>query len=222
MKYYPVFLDLRRKNCLVAGGGSVAERKIRSLLAAGAKVVCVSDGFSPGILKLSRKKNLTLRKEKIPGSPFSGWLLKNVFLVIGATSSPAVNAGIFKACRKKNILVNAVDDAGHSNFIAASVLNRGLLSIAVSTGGASPLLAKKIRERLEKMFGPECDLFLRFMARQRQGVMARVRESGRRKKIFEALTGPKFFNLFKSARPGTIAKKYREILKRHGVGKKKL
>lgn len=217
MKYYPVFLDLKGKPCLVAGGGRLAERKIRSLLSAGAKIVCLSKTFTPGILLLARKKKIHLRRSLLSSRSLPAVFLSKFFLVIGATSSSAVNAGIFEACRKKNILVNAVDDAEHCNFIAPSIVKRGLLTIAVSTGGASPSLAKAIRTRLGKLFGPEYGLFLSFMARQRKGLLARVPAPGKRKKIFGEMTGSKFMSLFAKDNPSAIRKEYRSILKKYGV-----
>lgn len=217
MKYYPVFLDLKGKSCLVAGGGRVAERKTRSLLAAGAEVVCVSEKFTPGILQLARKKKILLRKEILSPRSFSGGRLKGFFLVFGATSSSAVNAGIFKACRKKNILVNAADDVEHCNFIAPAILSRGLLTIAVSTGGASPTLAKRIKARLEELFGPEYALFLSFMARERKSILARVATPGKRKKIFAEMTAPEILGLFARKNTAAVNKGYHSILRKYGV-----
>ena len=213
MRYYPVFLDLKGKSCLVVGGGVVAERKIRSLLAAGAKVVCLSVAFTPVILVLARKKKITIRKIKITGAGVLKTPLKNISLVIAATSSSEVNAAVFKACRNGKVLVNAVDDAAHCDFIAPSVMTRGLLTIAVSTGGASPLLAKKIRKRVGKLFGPEHERFLRFMSRRRRKIYRAVSDPKKRKKVFEKLTGMKFINLFKRARPEIIEKEFKAALK---------
>lgn len=195
----------------------MAERKIRSLLSSGAKVVCLSGQFTPGIKTLARQRRLLLRKTKISGRAFLKGYLKKAFLVIAATSSPAINAGIFAACRKRNILVNAVDDAKHCNFIAPSVLSRGLFSIAVSTGGASPLLAQRVRKRLGRMFGPEYAAFLRFMAGKRKSVLGKVKKPGKRKQIFRDLTDANFLDLFRHGRGKRIAQKYHEILTRHGV-----
>jgi len=213
MRYYPVFLDLKGKSCLVVGGGAVAERKIRSLLAAGAKVICLSTAFTPVISELARKKKITIRKIKIAKPGAFKTPLRNIFLVIAATSSSQVNTAIFKACRSRNVLVNAVDDARHCDFIAPAVVTRGLLSIAVSTGGASPLLAKKIRKRIGKLLGPEYGRFLRFMSRHRQKIYRAVNDPEKRKKVFEKLTGMKFINLFKRARPEIIKKKFKAVLK---------
>ncbi len=198
---------------MVAGGGQVAERKIRSLLAAGAKVICVSSAFNPVILKLARKKKITIRKMKLAGAGALKTSLRNIFIVIAATSSSQMNTAIFKACRRKNILVNAVDDAAHCNFIAPSVATRRSLSIAVSTGGASPFLAKSIRKRLGKMFGPEYGNFLRFMSQRRKKIHLAVNDPEKRKKIFKKLTEMKFINLFKHARPEIIEKRFGAILK---------
>lgn len=191
----------------------MAERKIRSLLAAGAKVICLSPAFTPVISQLARKKKITIRNIKIAGPGAFKTPLKNILLVIAATSSSEVNAAIFKACRKANVLVNAVDDAAHCDFIAPSVMSRGLLTIAVSTGGASPLLAKKIRKRVGKLLGPEYGRFLRFMSRRRREIYRAADEPKKRKKVFEKLTEIEFINLFKRARPQIIEKRFTAVLK---------
>lgn len=215
MAHYPVFLDLENKTCLVVGGGKIAERKVRSLLRAKAKVLCVSDRFGPGILRLIERGQVQgIRRRLSPKQNFSRWI-RNVSLAIGATSSPLVNAKVYEACRRKNLLVNVVDDPDHSNFIAPAILRRGPLSIAISTGGASPLFAKTIRERMERIFGPEYGSFLRFMARERRKIMERLHDAPARKKLFQDLVRSGLLKLFRSRDSRAIRKKYESILARH-------
>ena len=145
---YPLFLDLKGQRCLVFGGGEVATRKIEALLKRGAEVRCVSREFSPPLRRLSRRKKsqLILKRSKESALPLAG-----ARLVIAATSDRNFNARVAEACRKKKIWVNVVDDPELCDFYVPAVLERGPLQVAISTGGASPLFARRLREELEKV-----------------------------------------------------------------------
>lgn len=220
--HYPAFLDLTNKRCLVIGGGKVAERKIRVLLKAGARVHCFSDTFSPGILKLAKKRLVSVTLKKLAKRPLSSSQLKNIFLVIGATSSPLLNRKVYEACRQRNILVNSVDDPQHSNFIAPAVMNRGPLAIAISTGGASPQLAKTVRERMEQLFGHEYASFLKFMSKERRKIISLVKDTRQRKKVFQDLVTSGILNLFRNGNKRAIRKRYEAVLLKHGIRKESL
>jgi precorrin-2 dehydrogenase/sirohydrochlorin ferrochelatase len=142
--YFPVFLDLRGVLCLVVGGGEVAQRKAEGIRAAGGQVKVVAEvcvGMPEGV-ELERR---TFRESDLEG----------VSLVFAATDDRAVNAGIAKMARTRNLWVNAVDDPQACSFILPALVRRGDLVIAVSTGGQSPLLARSIKEELEERFGSE-------------------------------------------------------------------
>ncbi len=145
---YPLFLDLQGQRCLVFGGGEVATRKIEALLKRGAEVRCVSRDFSPSLRRLRRKKTSQLILECFRGNRIS---LNGARLVIAATSERNFNARVARACRKKKIWVNVVDDPELCDFYVPAVLERGPLQVAISTGGASPLFARRLREELEKV-----------------------------------------------------------------------
>jgi len=145
---YPLFLDLEGQRCLVFGGGEVATRKIEALLKRGAKVRCVSRDFSPSLRRLARKKNSELVLQRSKGSVVP---LNGVRLAIAATSDRNFNARVAEACRGKKIWVNVVDDPELCDFYVPAVLERGPLQVAISTGGASPLFARRLREELEKV-----------------------------------------------------------------------
>jgi len=142
--YYPVFLDLKGRECLVVGGGEVALRKAEALSAAGANVTRVTPecSISPAGIHVMRRA-------------FQDSDLDGMFLVIAATNDRSVNAGIAQKAKALHILVNAVDDPGACSFILPAVVKRGDVVLAVSTGGQSPILARRIKERLEQLFGPE-------------------------------------------------------------------
>jgi len=138
-KGYPLFLNLEGERCLVFGGGKVALRKIQALLKRGARVTCVSKEFCAPVKKMKIKR---IRDSRI--------FLNGARLVIAATSDRAFNARVVRECRRRKIWVNVVDDPALCDFTVPAVMERGPLQIAISTGGASPLFAKRLREALEK------------------------------------------------------------------------
>lgn len=215
--HYPVFLDLKDKRCVVFGGGRIAERKVRDLARSGAKVTVVSESFRPALKTQAKRGGVRLLVRRIrPETPLENFLA-GATLVIAATSSPAVNRKVFLLCRKRRLLVNAVDDPEHSTFIAPAVFRRGALAVAISTGGASPLLAKKIRRELSATFGAEYGAFLRFMARVRPRLLARLKDPRRKKRLLQDLADPRFIALFRQGDRRTVRRKYRAILKEHGM-----
>ncbi|TLM99451.1 bifunctional precorrin-2 dehydrogenase/sirohydrochlorin ferrochelatase, partial [bacterium] len=145
---YPVCLDLRRKKCLVAGGGKVAERKIRALLDCGAEVYVVSPQLTTELAGMARTGEIVHIERNYTTTD-----LENAFLVISATDDEKTNRRVAGDCLERNILINVVDDPANCNFIVPAVFRQGALSISVSTEGKSPMLARKIREDLTAVFG---------------------------------------------------------------------
>ena len=148
--HYPVFLDIHGLRCLVVGGGPVAYRKAKTLLEHGAAVTVVSPDLCPEMKNLARDTNV----RAVLGEYDAG-NLRGVFLAIAATDDARVNRRVAAEARERAVLVNVVDDLESSGFIAPSYLRRGDVTIAISTGGASPALARRIRIKLEAEFGPE-------------------------------------------------------------------
>ncbi|HEU20684.1 MAG TPA: bifunctional precorrin-2 dehydrogenase/sirohydrochlorin ferrochelatase [Deltaproteobacteria bacterium] len=182
VEYYPVSLDIRKKRCVVVGGGDVAERKVERLLACGAEVSVVGMELTSTLDALARDKKIchivdTYKREYIEGA----------FLVIGATDDDEVNGQVATDSRWNNIWVNIVDDPARCDFIVPSVLRQGDLTIAISTGGKSPALAKQIREELETKFGPEYGILLMIMGMIREKITARGAPSDMNKKLFESV-----------------------------------
>ncbi|MBI4970607.1 MAG: bifunctional precorrin-2 dehydrogenase/sirohydrochlorin ferrochelatase [Candidatus Omnitrophica bacterium] len=155
--YYPIFLNLRGRSCLVIGKGIEARRKSKALREAGAKVSVVS---------------------KPPAR------LEKFFLVVAATNNPAWNRQISKMCFRQNKLVNVVDVPGLCNFIHPSRFRQGPLQIAVSTGGASPALARHIRETVQKNWGKSWGRLLEFLKKNRRGISKKMANTRFRRKIF--------------------------------------
>ena len=148
--YYPVFLNVEGKKCVVVGGGQVALRKVGALLEYGAEVEVISSDLCPELAELAESGEiLALIREYQAGD------LKNAFVAIAATDNNEINRQVVAEARKRIVLVNVVDDADNSDFIVPSRLRRGEVTIAISTGGKSPALARKIHSRLEKEMGDE-------------------------------------------------------------------
>lgn len=148
--YYPLFINLRGKKCVVIGGGQVALRKVIPLLECGAEVTVVSPGFVPELKRLKGKKAIALAQRS-----FKPEDLKDAAFVIAATDSKEINQEIAERGKKQGALVNVVDDPEDSDFIVPSFFRRGDLTLAVSTGGASPAFARKIRAWLEESIGED-------------------------------------------------------------------
>jgi precorrin-2 dehydrogenase/sirohydrochlorin ferrochelatase len=206
MRYYPVYLDVRDRPCLVVGGGRVAERKIQTLLDAGAALTVVSPVLSPRLQEQFRAGVFTYRSKYFDRTDLEG-----MFLVIASTDSPETNDAVARACREQDILVNVVDPPEEGSFVVPSSVRRGDLMIAVSTGGASPALAKKIRQELEARYGPEYALFLEKLAALRTRIIAEVSDEQRRRNIFHALADSDVIDLLKQGRPDDADRRMEEI-----------
>ncbi|MEG3070801.1 MAG: bifunctional precorrin-2 dehydrogenase/sirohydrochlorin ferrochelatase [Candidatus Syntrophopropionicum ammoniitolerans] len=147
--HYMISLDLNNRKCLVVGGGKVAERKVRSLLECGAQVYVVSPEIIPSLLSMAAEGSLIYRRGSYKTSD-----LEDMFLVFGVTGKEEINKQIASDCASRNLIVNIVDDPAKCNFYVPAIVRRGALAIAISTCGKSPLLARRIREELELVYGP--------------------------------------------------------------------
>ena len=215
MRYYPIFLDIKDKPCVVIGGGNVAERKVISLLDAGARVVVISPVLTPALKKLAREKTINY----CPKSYEEGDL-KGFFLAYSATDNSSVNRKVFNEAKREGILLNVVDVPKLCNFIVPSVVNRGDLLIAISTSGKSPALAKKIRKHLEREFGEEYAVFLDIMGKVREKVLTRSKESDTSKRIFEKLVNSPLLEWIRKGEKEKVDRFLKEALKETGRGKR--
>ena len=166
---YPVNLVLDGRRCLVVGGGHIALRKVEGLLACGAQVRVVAPHIAPQLR--------TLQDVTFDERPWRPDDLLGVWLVIAATDDPAVNGAVYDAGQRAGIWVNGADDPAHCSFTLPSVVRRGDLQIAVSTGGRSPALATWLRTRLEGEIGPEYAVLLDLLASERDGLKAAGRST---------------------------------------------
>lgn len=207
-EYYPLNLDLKNKKCVVVGAGRVAQRKLARLLECGAFVSVIGLTLSPGLKALAKKKNIVLKKGHVHIRDLAG-----AYLVISATGDRKINSLISSYCLKKGILVNVVDSPGQCNFIFPAVLCRGDLTISVSTAGICPALSKRIRQDLEKRFGPEYAAFLRLMKAVRPKVIKSIKNPELRKRFFERASEHRVLALVKKNDLARVRQTLERLLK---------
>ena len=187
--YYPAFLNLQGKRVVVVGGGKVAERKILALLKAGADVTVIS----PEITKRIAGEKLKGRVKHISRQYRRGDSRK-AFLVIAATSSQEINR---RVSEEAPCLVNVVDTPSLCNFIVPSVIQRGMLTIAISTGGVSPALSKSIRKELQKLYGHEFAEYLRILKKIRQKAIKEIKNKKSRADFLKSLASGEMIKMLK-------------------------
>lgn len=195
MKYYPIYLNIRNRECLVVGGGPVASRKAETLLEYGAIVTVVSIDFTDSLRKLDKHPAITLICRPYETSDLDG-----KFLVIGATDNEALNRKINADAEKRHMLCNIADVPDICNFILPSIIQRGDFSIAISTSGKSPAFAKKLRKDLEKTFGDEYAKFLELMGAIRNKLLAQEHAPEAHKPLFEKLINSGLLEMIKDDR----------------------
>ena len=142
--YYPVYLNLRGRRCVIIGGGTVAEGKIARLLESGAEICVISPDATPGIRQFADGGAVRWEQRKYRDGD-----LESAFIAIAATNVREVNRLIFEEANQRGVMLNAVDDPPNCSFIAPSIVQRGPVTLAISTGGVSPALARKLRESLQ-------------------------------------------------------------------------
>lgn len=207
--FYPVFLKLQGKKCIIVGAGEVAERKAARLLECGAEVTVIGREATPGLLKLAREGGLEHVAADYDETLIS--VIKGACLVISATDDRAVNEAVRDAANREEIPVNVVDDPQLCDFILPSIVQRGALQIAISTGGASPALSKRIRLGLEKEFGREYALFLDLLAELRKRILERGSPSTDNKKTFEAIVNSEALDLIRQDKWDDLRRVVRDI-----------
>ena len=203
--YYPICVEVRGRRCVVVGGGAVAERKVTTLLGYGARVRLISPSATPRLERLAASKRMTWAQRRYRHCDVEG-----ARLVYGATDDPMVNRAVFRDARRHHVLVNVVDQPGLSSFIAPAQVRRGHLVLAISTGGASPALAKQIRRKLQRQFGSEYASLTRLMERLRPIVKRRVTQPARRAAIFRQVASGEVPSLL---RRGETARAWRAAVR---------
>jgi len=192
-EFYPIFLDLTGRRAVVIGGGPVAERKALSLLAAGAEVAVVSPELTPGLAGLAANGKISHEKRKYKRGDLSG-----AFIAVAATDDPHVNTAASLEAAASGVLINSVRPPGAGNFIVPSSIQKGGLTLAVSTGGGCPALTKKIRKDLEDFLGEGYGPFLEFLGHARTALKERMPDENLRAEALTALVESGLIDAFRT------------------------
>lgn len=180
---------------LVVGGGVVAERKVKSLLACGAKIRLVSPALSPGLRRLVRQGRIEFQRRRYRPAD-----LRQARLVYASTDRAAINAAIAVEAQRAGKWVNVADAPERSNFLVPALIRRGGLTIAISSSGHSPALSRRVRLELGKFLGRGFSEYVRFLGRVRRTVLSRVPAERDRRMLFNRLISPGQFDLIRSGR----------------------
>ena len=182
MNYFPVFFDLTAQRVLVVGGGEVALRKVTLLERSGAAITLVAPEVLPELVERAEAGKITLRvREFVPED------LDGARLVIVATSRRAVNRWIAALSEARGIPVNVVDDREASRFIVPAIIDRDPVLVAISTGGTSPVLARRLRERLEAVIPKKIGELASWLRALRHSARRRLRDTDERRRFFETI-----------------------------------
>ncbi|MHB1126281.1 MAG: precorrin-2 dehydrogenase/sirohydrochlorin ferrochelatase family protein [Bacillota bacterium] len=207
MAIYPVCLNLAGRECLVVGGGPVAERKVKSLLEGGARVRVVSYDLTPALQNLANGGLINYRQ-----GGYAPDDLRGIFLVVSASDDAETNCRVARESSELGLLCNVVDDPSRSSFFTPAVVRQGDLSISISTGGQCPMLARRIREKLEGEFGPEYARFLELMGQLRPLVKERYPDPEQRYRLFQQLVDSDLLQLLSEGNDSLVKERIQACL----------
>ena len=202
---YPVTLKLAGKFCTVVGGGSVAVRKVKSLLEQGAEVTVISPVLDEELIAI--QEQFVWRN-----SMYRDGMLKGSFLVIAATDSRDVNHAVYEWCEEHQVLVNVVDSLQESSFTGNAMVQRGDFMLAVSTSGISPAVSKKVREDLELQYGPEYGTMLEILEEAREEALRTIGDASKRRRFLQSVASMELPELLKQETKEEVQKRVKLCL----------
>jgi precorrin-2 dehydrogenase / sirohydrochlorin ferrochelatase len=185
---FPMFLKLEGQRCLVVGAGKVGEPKIGSLIDTGARIRVVALEASEAVHEWARAGKIALELRAFAPEDLDG-----IFLAVVATASAALNDSIYREARRRGVLCNVVDVPDYCDFFYPAVVRRGDLQIAISTGGQSPSLAQRIRQQLERQYGPRYARWVAELGATRKLVLASALEPQRKSELLHSLASREAF-----------------------------
>jgi precorrin-2 dehydrogenase/sirohydrochlorin ferrochelatase len=174
--FYPIYLNLTGRRVVVVGGGEVAERKIESLLGTGALISVISPQLTNRVLALASERKIELQQRAYQEGDCAG-----AALVFSATDDAEVSRAVFADCRRTGALINSADKPALCDFIMPAVMRRGDIAIAVSTGGTSPGLAARLRQKIASLIGPEYGRLAQLLSQARPYIHERIPAEADRK-----------------------------------------
>jgi precorrin-2 dehydrogenase/sirohydrochlorin ferrochelatase len=185
---FPAFLKLEGRTVLVVGAGKVGESKIASLLDSGARIRVVALEAGAATLEWAKAGAIVLHQRAFISSDLDG-----VFLAVVATRSRELNQFVFDQARLRGVLCNVVDVPQQCDFFYPAVVRRGDLQIAVSTAGQSPFLAQRIRQQLERQFGPQYAPWVKELGETRRRILSSELSPERKRDLLQSLTSAEAF-----------------------------
>ncbi len=206
--YYPIFVDLTHRPVVLVGGGGVAHRKALALLEAGARLTVISPQLCPELEELARQG----RFRHIP-RPYRPGDLQGAWLAVAATDDPRCQEMVFQEAQERRIFCNVVDRPQLCSFIVPSQVRRGPLTMAISTGGRSPALAKSLRRELEHRFPQGYGAYVEFLGRVRDRILELEGDPERRRRLCLSLADPSIWEWMEAGEWDRIG----EWLERLGV-----
>ena len=193
--YYPLFADLNGRRCVVIGGGMVAQRKVTTLLGFGARVVVISPKATQRLRRYAQQRKIEHLARRFRPSD-----LRGAWLVYAATDDQAINELVYRTATRRRIFTNVVDQKPLCSFIAPAIFKRDLLTIAVSTGGASPTVAKRLRQDFQRMIGSAYGPMLRLLMDLRGVAKQKLPSYNDRKRYFDQLVQGQVFELIRAGK----------------------
>lgn len=195
VSFYPVNLQIHDRLCIVVGGGSVAERKVKGLLEAGACVTVLSPEITPQLAELSKEKKITH-----VGRTYGEGDVKGFFIVICATNNELINRLVAEEASRLGVLVNVVDAPELGDFTMPFKITHGDLLLTISTGGKSPALAKMLGRELAQQYGPEYGTYLDLVALARTKMKKNMTLSKDREAFWRQTIDQDVINLLKEGK----------------------
>ncbi|GAD79428.1 precorrin-2 dehydrogenase/sirohydrochlorin ferrochelatase family protein [Vibrio ezurae] len=180
MRYFPLFYDLLHKPVLVVGGGEVASRKIESLLKSGAYVTVVSPRLDPFLASLASENKISWIK-----GFYQECLIDEFVQIWATTDNPELNHRVHRDAKLAGIMVNVVDDTEHCDFITPSMINRGRIQVAFSSGGGSPVLVRNLRRTFEAVLPQNLSLLADFATAKRNDIKTKLPDVTQRRLFWE-------------------------------------
>lgn len=208
MEMFPIYLRrLDERTTVLIGGDEEAEGKAHQLLERNAKLTVISPYLTEKMHRWAEEERFHwISRQYRTGD------LEGAFMAIVAEYKGDINEQVYREATERNILVNVMDDLLHANFAFGSIVKRGPLTISISTSGAAPALAVRLRQRFEKEFGPEYGYFLEFMQKLRAPMAKYHHEFETRKKLWYKLIDSEVLTLFKNGKEDEAHAKTAEIL----------
>jgi len=211
--YYPLFADLAGRRCVVVGGGMVAQRKVTTLLRFGAKVTVVSPTATQRLQRYAKQDLIRYVPRR-----FKACDIEDAWLVYAATDEETINQSIFRAASRRRIFTNVVDQPSLCSFIAPAIMKRGDLVIAISTGGASPTVAKRLRREFARTIGTDYAELLRLLNSLRPIAKRKLPSYDDRKRYFDRLVRGRVFDLVRRGRSNDARKTALTLLDKQSNG----